>query len=67
VITTRAPTNPRSGERARLRWRAWAGGIVLLLAGTFVLPSLVVETALRGARCFVGARHVARPDDQPSK
>jgi hypothetical protein len=40
---------------------------VLLLVGTFVLPLLVVETALRGAHCFVGARHIARPDGQPSK
>jgi hypothetical protein len=56
VITTQAPTDPSSRGRARPRWRAWAGRVALLLVGTFVLPPLVVETALRCAHCFVGTR-----------
>jgi len=42
--------------RAKNRRRMWTGRIVLLLVGTFVLPPLFVETFLRCAHCFVGAR-----------
>src|SRR5262249_25829795 len=47
---------PPSRLRAHPRWRVWTGRIVLLLLGTFVLPPLLLETALRVAHGFVGAR-----------